>query len=98
MNFLQRVIVIPEKLTAWAAAGILALMVQVAVWLTNLTGIDFSGISFAAFATALAVILTMILKAVFEALIPESWHNTVNTFLEWLANAFAAYFLIHNFF
>jgi len=98
MNFLQRVIVIPEKLTAWAAAGILALCVQLAVWLSSLTGFDFTAISFTAFATAVAVILTMIVKAIFEAVVPENWHTAVNTFLEWLANVLIAQFIIKTFF
>ena len=98
MNFLQRVIVIPEKLTAWAAAGILALMIQLSVWLTTVTGIDFTTISFAAFATALSVILTMVVKAIFERFVPESWHTAINSFLEWLASAFVAYLVVKNVF
>jgi len=98
MNFVQRVIVIPEKLTAWAAAGILALMIQLSVWLTNLTGIDFTTISFVAFATAVATILTMVVKAIFEKFVPETWHTAINSFLEWLATVLVANFFIQNIF
>lgn len=94
MNFLQRIIVIPEKLTAWAAAGILALMIQLSVWLTTVTGIDFTTISFVAFATALAVVLTMVVKAIFERFVPEAWHTAINSFLEWLATVLVANFFI----
>lgn len=92
MNFIQRVITIPEKLTTLATAGILYLIVQFEIWFAGITGIDFAGV-FQPLAVILAAILTMLLKVLLEKVIPESWHPLVNSFLAWLASIVAANFL-----
>ena len=97
MNFLKRVIVIPEKLTAWAAAGLLLVMVQGLVWLSGVTGIDLTGLPVEGLAVAVATILAMVIKAVLEAYVPENWHTAINSFLEWLATLVVANFLFQHF-
>jgi len=91
-SFMRRVIDIPEKLTAWAAAGILAAMIWVVEWLSSLIGFEFPELPLQAVSVAIAVVATAILKAVFEAFIPEKWHNAANTLLEWIANFLVAGF------
>ena len=93
MNFLYRVIAIPEKLTAFAAAGFLWLMVQAVNWFSNLINVDLSSLPLQGLAVAIAVIFAQFLKAVMEAYIPENWHTGINTFLEWLTSVVVGTFL-----
>ena len=93
MNFLHRVIVIPEKLTALAAAGLVFLIVKFELWLVAVTGIDFSGV-LVPLAVGLAAVLAMVVKVVLEKVVPENWHEYVNSFLAWLATVVIASFLL----
>lgn len=86
-------IVIPDKLTAWAAAGILYLVVQFLLWLSTVTGIDFTGFDGTALAVAIATLLAMVIKALLEKFVPEAWHVYINSFLEWLSTIVVAGFL-----
>lgn len=93
MNFVQKVIVIPEKLTTLAATGILYLVVQFLIWFSNVTGIDFTTIGGEVIAAAIAGVLTMVVKLVLEKVVPERFHIYVNSFLAWLASIVGAHFL-----
>ena len=92
MNFLQRVIVIPEKLQALAAAGILYLVVQLEILVGTWLSVDLTGV-FQPIAVVLAAIFTMLAKLALEKLVPENWHTFVNSFLAWLASVVLANFL-----
>lgn len=83
-NFFQRVIVIPEKLTTLAMIGIMWVLTQFLTWLTSVTGIDFGSVDPTLAALFFATILTMLVKAGLEML-PEKYHNVINSFLAWLA-------------
>lgn len=89
MNYLRRVINIPEKLQSFVTGFFIYLMVQAEIWFFSVTGIDATGV-FKPLGIALAVILAFLVKAFLEKIIPERFHSLVNTILVWLASFVAA--------
>lgn len=98
-NFLARVIVIPEKLHSVLYASLLVIAVQAEVWLADLVSkylgvqIDFTGVV-TPIAAVLALLVVSLLKKFLEAVVPEQWHEIVNSFLVWLAGFFGALALL----
>lgn len=100
-SFLERIIVIPDKLQTALYAALLVIAVQVEVWLAALVSqylginIDFGGVV-TPLAAVLALIVVSLLKKFLESVIPEQYHPLVNSFLVWLAGFFGAMALLHN--
>lgn len=99
-SFLQRVIVIPDKLQTALYAALLVIAVQGEVWLADLVykylgvQIDFSGVV-APLAAVLALLIVALLKKGLEAVVPEQWHPVVNSFLVWVSGFLGALALLH---
>ena len=93
MNFLQRVIEIPEKLQTALLAALVGLAVQLEVWLGPLLGVDLTE-KFQVVAAAVAVVLGFLAKAALEKYVPEKLHPIVNSVLVWLAGFFGALALL----
>ena len=100
-NFLNRVIVIPEKLQSALYGALLYYAVLAEVGLAALAEkylgivVDFSGVV-APLAAVLALVVVALAKRGLEALVPEKYHELVNSFLVWVAGFFGALTLIHN--
>lgn len=94
-KLLNRVIVIPDKLTSGLYMALLVYAVQAEVWLATLVeqylgvSIDFTG-AVAVWASLLALVVMAGMKKLLEWVVPEQWHEVVNSFLIWLAGFFAA--------
>jgi hypothetical protein len=94
-KFLYKVVVIPGNLTSALYAALLVYAVQLEVWLAALVEqylgvqIDFTG-AVAIWASLLALVVMAGLKKLLEWVVPEKWHEVVNSFLVWLASLFAA--------
>ena len=99
-NFLERVIVIPEKLQSALHAALLVIAVQGEVWLADLVSkylgvqIDFTGVV-TPIAAVLALLVVALLKRFLESVVPEQWHEVVNSFLVWLAGFLGAMALLN---
>src|SRR5512147_288262 len=99
-NFLARVIVIPDKLNTALYAALLVIAVQAEIWLADLVykylgvQIDFSGVV-VPLAAVLSLLIVTLLKKFLETVVPEQYHEIVNSFLVWLSGLLGAMALIH---